>query len=193
MAAPSGPFDPYRILGIPPTASAEEVKKAYHRLALRFHPDGGPEGNKERFQAVHEAYEAVKSGKWKPEAGNEGAPQTGWNPRRNMYVYEEPGSTTENYVSGDPALEAKLKILLVASIVVLVARVVMFMCFPRHRQDAPSLDGIQSSGSGAGPTATRESVLMTNSVHSDRDYAEYLATRGQTESDDPPLDPLRRR
>ena len=31
--------DPYVILGIPPTATASQVKQAYHRLAREYHPD----------------------------------------------------------------------------------------------------------------------------------------------------------
>jgi len=46
--------DPYEILGIPRTASPEDVQKAYRRLAKKLHPDLNP-GNKdseERFKEV---------------------------------------------------------------------------------------------------------------------------------------------
>jgi molecular chaperone DnaJ len=53
--------DYYEILGIPRTAPAEEIKKAYRQMALRHHPDRNP-GNKEaeeRFKEAAEAYSVL--------------------------------------------------------------------------------------------------------------------------------------
>jgi DnaJ-class molecular chaperone len=50
--------DYYGLLELPPTASEEDIRKAYRRLALRWHPDrnpGNPEAE-ERFKAISEAY-----------------------------------------------------------------------------------------------------------------------------------------
>ena len=47
----------YRILGLPAGASKAEIKRAYRKLALKYHPDHNKEpGAKERFLAVTEAY-----------------------------------------------------------------------------------------------------------------------------------------
>ncbi len=50
--------DYYQILGVPRNATQEEIKKAYRRLALKYHPDRN-KGNKEaeeRFKEINEAY-----------------------------------------------------------------------------------------------------------------------------------------
>ena len=48
----------YRILGLPPTASLEEVKRAYKSKAQQTHPDR-PGGNAGDFQLVREAYATI--------------------------------------------------------------------------------------------------------------------------------------
>lgn len=53
--------DYYQILGVERGASDEDLKKAYRRLARKYHPDVSKEPNaKERFQEVSEAYETLK-------------------------------------------------------------------------------------------------------------------------------------
>lgn len=50
----------YRILGLEPDASEDEVKKAYRTLAKKHHPDL-QSGNEERFKKIVEAYEMINS------------------------------------------------------------------------------------------------------------------------------------
>jgi molecular chaperone DnaJ len=55
MAPPTGPVpDYYAILEIHHTATADVIKKAYHRIALREHPDknGGTKHATEKFKLV---------------------------------------------------------------------------------------------------------------------------------------------
>lgn len=50
--------DYYEVLGVGKTASADELKKAYRRLAIEHHPDRG--GSEEKFKEINEAYEVLK-------------------------------------------------------------------------------------------------------------------------------------
>jgi len=50
--------DYYTILGVPRTASADEVKKAYRKLAHEYHPDK-KNGNEAKFKEVNEAYQVL--------------------------------------------------------------------------------------------------------------------------------------
>ena len=53
--------DYYETLGVPRTASADDIKKAYRRLARKFHPDVSKEKDAEaKFKQVQEAYEVLK-------------------------------------------------------------------------------------------------------------------------------------
>lgn len=53
--------DYYEILGVPRNATTEEIKKAYRKLAMEYHPDRNP-GNKEaeeKFKEITEAYQIL--------------------------------------------------------------------------------------------------------------------------------------
>ncbi|XP_009888151.1 PREDICTED: dnaJ homolog subfamily B member 8 [Charadrius vociferus] len=54
--------DYYKVLGLQKSASQEDVKKSYHKLALKWHPDKNPSNKEEaekKFKAVAEAYKVL--------------------------------------------------------------------------------------------------------------------------------------
>ncbi len=51
--------DYYDVLGVPKTASADEIKKAYRKLAVKYHPDK-ESGDEAKFKELGEAYEVLK-------------------------------------------------------------------------------------------------------------------------------------
>lgn len=57
--------DFYSILGVPRSASAEELKKAYRKLAMQYHPDKNPGDKKseEKFKEISEAYDTLSDTK----------------------------------------------------------------------------------------------------------------------------------
>ncbi|MEL6649949.1 MAG: J domain-containing protein [Bacteroidota bacterium] len=53
--------DYYRVLGVAPSANEEDIRKAYKKLAVQFHPDNNPDNPaaEERFKAISEAKEIL--------------------------------------------------------------------------------------------------------------------------------------
>ncbi|MDH3688797.1 MAG: DnaJ domain-containing protein [Gammaproteobacteria bacterium] len=83
--------DYYKIMGVEEDASAEDIKKAYRRLARKYHPDVSKESNAEaKFKELGEAYEVLKDPEKRTEydelrryggvAGEEFTPPPGWQP-----------------------------------------------------------------------------------------------------------------
>ncbi len=61
-------MDPYKVLGVSPDASEDEIKKAYRTLSRKYHPDanvGNPRQAEyeERFKEVQQAYKTIMDGK----------------------------------------------------------------------------------------------------------------------------------
>jgi molecular chaperone DnaJ len=70
-------LDPYKTLGVEKTTDADSIKKAYRKLALKYHPDKNP-GDKaaeEKFKEVSEAYDILSDPDKKAAYDNLGSEQ----------------------------------------------------------------------------------------------------------------------
>ena len=55
----------YAVLEVPFGASAKDIKKQYHKLALKYHPDKDPDVDRSIFQEITESFCALKDDKFR--------------------------------------------------------------------------------------------------------------------------------
>lgn len=82
--------DYYKILGVSKTASQEDIKKAYRKLAVKYHPDKNQDDKKaeERFKDIAEAYEVLKDPEKRKRYDELGA---------NWKYYQQQGAGAEGF------------------------------------------------------------------------------------------------
>src|SRR2546430_1206587 len=80
-------MDYYEVLGITKGASQDEIKKAFHKLAHKYHPDKG--GDEKKFKEINEAYQVLSNAEKRQQYDQfgqvggdfsaQGGPASGWN------------------------------------------------------------------------------------------------------------------
>ncbi len=75
--------DYYQILGVERSASADDIRKAYRKLAMKYHPDRNP-GNKqaeEKFKEINEAYQVLSDKEKRTRYDQLGSSYSNWQQR----------------------------------------------------------------------------------------------------------------
>jgi curved DNA-binding protein len=108
--------DYYKILGVPKTASAEDIRKAYRKLAMKHHPDQNPNDKvaEEKFKEVNEANEVLSNPdkrKRYDEFGEnwEYAEKSGRNRQQQQQQQGRSGGQQYNFTADDFADDAHFK------------------------------------------------------------------------------------
>lgn len=73
---PSKKMDYYKILGVEKNASPDEIKKAYRKLAHKYHPDK-ENGDEKKFKEINEAYQTLSSEEKRKNYDNFGTAEPG--------------------------------------------------------------------------------------------------------------------
>ena len=99
--------DYYKILGVERSASADDVRKAYRKLAMQYHPDknAGDKQAEERFKEINEAYQVLNDSQKRARYDQLGSAYSNWQQRGGtpgnfdwtQWFSGQPGGTRVEY------------------------------------------------------------------------------------------------
>ena len=99
MYRTSNDRDYYEVLGVTKHDNPEQIKKAFKKLAIKWHPDKNPDNKeyaKQKFRDIAEAYEILSDAKKRAEFDN-----YGFQPKRNKnthrYNFEDADNLFKNF------------------------------------------------------------------------------------------------
>ena len=110
--------NPYKVLGVSPNADDEEIKRAYHELARKYHPDRYTNSDladlaNEKMQEVNAAYEEIQRERSARSAAGDGAYGTNANNASGSTNPNGFGTDAGNYRSRNYSAEAREKFILI--------------------------------------------------------------------------------
>jgi len=123
-------LDYYKILGVTKKSSSEEIKKAYKKLAIKYHPDknDGEELSTEIFKSVKEAYETLSDNHKKTIYDNK---QSYSRPiTKSQQSYQSSTNRKNNTYQPKPKYESDLKYKLYALAVLAIFTLLIMAIYP---------------------------------------------------------------
>ncbi|MDM8564815.1 DnaJ domain-containing protein [Candidatus Halobeggiatoa sp. HSG11] len=127
----------YEIMEVEPHAEQSEIKKSYHRLAHKFHPDISTEENAEqKFQEINEAYEVLKNPHRRfihdSATFKSSVSQSWFSAKKNTFIHnvnKHKIKISANKLNRDSIMQSKIPLLLMGIFVLILSAITIVFLF----------------------------------------------------------------